>query len=121
MKKRNGFVSNSSSSSFIIAGNIDTEIEVKMSVNVTRFCDDYCTTKEELDHYFTHNWGCDLNYIEEEKWFKEQYENCLAAIKEGKTIFFCEASSDSEDSLSYSIYNGAKINIKDGEVIYNEN
>jgi len=102
MKTRSGFVSNSSSSSFIVAldGN-KTEVELKVKVDLAAL-GDIVTTEADLRDRFIEEWG--EEELEEDEWVKERYEKCLEAIKKGKTIIIgsvCNDSGEAEETFIY--------------------
>ncbi len=60
MKTRTGFVSNSSSSSFVVAlpkGEKNTEIDISITVDLDDFASGYIKTEEELTEYFLDTYG----------------------------------------------------------------
>lgn len=79
MKVRSGFVSNSSSSSFIVACDSDakTTVTVSFEVDLQSYARRSIATIEELNEYFDYKYGDD-------KWWK--YEDCRKAIEAGKTV-----------------------------------
>jgi hypothetical protein len=52
MKKRIGFVSNSSSSSFILSSEKDKNTKISLEIDLSNLTDNIIKTKEELDEYF---------------------------------------------------------------------
>lgn len=102
MKKRFGFVSNSSSTSFIVTTDkeSDGEIEVtlKVKINLHDFKNEnhgVIKTKKDLDSYFF-----DSSYVksidELSDTDKGIYAKCIKSLKEKKMVFICEFS-DSGD------------------------
>ena len=91
MKIRNGFVSNSSSSSFIVAlakklnGKIKLTIEVDLNSHVESAIDNI----DDLNGYYVRNYTAD---------YKNDtiYQNAKKAIEEGKVVFMGEFNSDGE-------------------------
>jgi hypothetical protein len=102
MKIRKGFVSNSSSSSFIISSKkkpvMTIEIELdELSTEITN--------KEELDDYFTRlDYYDTIEEMLEEEGNKEQYDMALAELAIGDTIYAGDVSSDSGNELESLIY-----------------
>lgn len=87
MKTREGFVTNSSSSSFVIALNGNgSEKTIK--------------TKDELDGYYIEQYGSDgdtiTDLIEDSNWIKENYERDLRHIERGKQLYFGSVSTDGD-------------------------
>jgi N6-adenosine-specific RNA methylase IME4 len=117
MKVRSGFISNSSSSSFIVAvdGN-DSTITITTKVDLKDMTESICRTVDELTEYFmeTYSYGRH-NSIEkflndpEDRWFAEQYMTAKKAIEDGKTVLigsFDSCGSPVESMLCDSGLNG---------------
>jgi hypothetical protein len=100
MKIRNGFVSNSSSSSFIISSPLPPD---KIKITIERSIDylfDYCiSTEDELVMYFKKNFGDD--FLED---VEELFERCLKLLNDGQNIYVGSASNDSSSGLENYIY-----------------
>lgn len=124
MKYRSDFVTNSSSSSYIIAyqqvPNYDEATMKKypalacfnrlIDIVLTASSDynetdkgDKITTKEELNDFFVDRYGCSLRTLDEvlsdDEYLKEQYEKCVNAIQRGYIVLFKEVSY-SDDILA---------------------
>jgi hypothetical protein len=125
MKNRKGFVSNSSSSSFILAVD-DVSKDVKISISIEKCISKKASTKEELDAAFIDEYGYGNmtidDFLAEENYYQEQYDKCLDSINRGKTIIIGTASNEDDDSAALAIYYGAldSIDDKDVEIIHND-
>ena len=127
MKVRNGFISNSSSSSFVVATkHTDVKVKLVIEVDLEEFLDeDLIYTKEQLDGYIMeqYGWGeCNLSEVlNDSEQVSDMYTRCLKKIEEGNRIYFCTASNeDYNNPAAAAIYDGADFKILNGEVIYNE-
>jgi hypothetical protein len=117
MKIRQLFVSNSSSSSFILALKKDQSSKVKVSfdIDLEDLCDrDAIKSQKELDDAFIDIWGSSEETIEElleelGKHAQAEYKEAKKALEEGKVLYFGEVCSDG-DTLSGVIYDRGLIN-----------
>lgn len=120
MKVRNGFVSNSSSSSFIIAMDKTTEeVQVSIKRNLLDLEEKQISTEDDIKEYIDDYYGyssyeeCsdDTNCDAKNIW--DKMRKCLSS---GKKIVVIRGSNDDDDSLSLEIYqNGAdNINLPKG-------
>ena len=94
MKLRNGFVSNSSSSSFIVAVKDATKIQLVIEADLEKFADKIITTEEELNKHFEYEWGDEFK--DKDEWVMKTYNKCLKAINDGMKVLFGSFSSDGE-------------------------
>lgn len=110
MKMRSGFVSNSSSSSFIIAtepGKGAPTITVTMSLESV--ITETFKTKEELDKHILQDYGWGDNptiesILEEESYIKGWYNASVKALEEGKVVYKGWGNSDEPDPVAQFIY-----------------
>lgn len=117
MKIRTGFVSNSSSSSFVVAldsQNTKTTVTVSFDIDLESHSDHRISTIEELDEYYDYEWG-ERN---------GSYKKCKKAIKAGKIILVGSFTDESDEAKEVFLCdNGLKGNIpKDSgvEIIHSE-
>jgi hypothetical protein len=97
MKTRNGFVSNSSSSSFMLASNKDAddiEMTLTLKTKLNNLLEMTIKTKEDLlDYYKELGFETEADIIREE-FMLDDYKACLKAIKAGKKVHVVSISSD---------------------------
>ena len=108
MKVRNGFVSNSSSSSFIVATKKDQHLKAIVEVDINDLVqysissveeaidyitEDYCFRYDDWDKYMTE----DSEYFDKYAWGK--YNEILELIEDGYTVHCGVASSEGDSSL----------------------
>ena len=91
MKIRYGYVSNSSSSSFIIAVKDPTNLNIKITldVNLSAFKDNIIKTKQELLDYFKERY-----LLEPEN--DKDFLHYLELIDKGEMIIYLSANSDGD-------------------------
>jgi len=111
MKIRRGFISNSSSSSFILASDRPLEdITVTVSMKLDTIVEDQLKTKRELDNFILdeYDWRGERTLEEvlaSDDELKAIYEKMTQLINEGKTILVGVVSSEDDNALSAIIYN----------------
>jgi hypothetical protein len=119
MKIRDGFVSNSSSSSFIVAvPSRAKKLEIKVTVtgDLNDFIDERIKTVQELDRYLIDEYGWDLNTLDKND--KKIYEKCIKNLDKGKDILVGCFSTDSDNILETVLCNEGIIeDTKDIKVI----
>ncbi len=113
MKIRHGFVSNSSSSSFIIAvkdENVPTKINIE--ADLKDLDTEIFNTFEEYIEHFAEEWGQSVDEFIKENKEEETFMQVKRLFKEGKIIIKGNVSSDDcENPISMYLY--TEENIRD--------
>ena len=113
MKTRQGFVSNSSSSSFVVAAPAD---EKKHFVTVVQDLNDIGTKISTEDEYYDFLRD-EYESIEEalsDEYYGKTAKNILRALADGKVVFICSVSSeDYGNTLSPILYDTGGISEDD--------
>jgi len=116
MKIRNGFVSNSSSSSFMVSVPKNSSKKVKIEIDLDTFCERTITTIEKLDRYFRDRYGEGVDFTKEEDYIEARKE-----ILNGNEIMVGIVSNEDGGFSSY-VYEVGVCNIlkdnKDVKVIF---
>ena len=116
MKTREGFISNSSSTSFIVGVETNTVVDLHIKVDLANY-GEVITTKEELDkHYQDTYW----KYDEDEECWKEEYDKCLAVINAGKKLIIGDFSDDGDDDMSAFLCNNGIPKTPGIDIIHSE-
>lgn len=106
MKLRTGFVSNSSSSSFILAAS-GSPGTIKVEVPLTDIVSKTINSITELNLWFIDKWawedGTSLEKLLEDEWAKKKYEKMSALIKAGQTLYIGTASNEDYSEM-WSMY-----------------
>lgn len=94
MKVRLGFVSNSSSSSFIVA--VDKgkggKFRISLDVDLENLADRKISSLEDLDKYV-------LEYGLDVEWIKETYEEIKLEIEKGRDVLIGSFASDNDNPI----------------------
>ena len=130
MKIRSGFVSNSSSSSFVVAVKEgETKITVTTEFDLADSARATCRTIEDLNEHFLEEWAYGHDSIEEflndseEVWATEHYKKAKEAIENGKVVMFGSFESYGEGPVESMLCDNGLKGIVDEdkiEIIYSE-
>jgi len=123
MKSRNGFVSNSSSSSFVVAtknkgDNMNSKVKFIIEVDLSDYVDKSISTLEELIAHYQ-KWGGEIPNKGDWNW--KEWCAPKKAIEEGKIVHFgsfCDETEPEEYMLCHRGLND--IESDDVEVIFSE-
>lgn len=109
MKIRNGFVSNSSSTSFIVTtpNKADT-VDITLPVNLSDL-GECVKTEQELRNYFSENYEWPERECE---YTEDKFNTCLEEIQKGNVVWFGSASSESYESIEQLLYYGSSLDLK---------
>ena len=101
-KIRLGFVSNSSSSSFIIASENPEKLKVVVEIDLGEFVDETLSDLDGVERYFEEKYG---EGFREDEYAKKLFNACKRAIKDGKSVCVGTVGSDGGDG-SFLYENG---------------
>lgn len=111
MKTRHGFVSNSSSSSFIVSSDKDAgdiEMSLTLTVRMRDLTEQTIENKKDLIGHYEDCWGYKTEKeILSEKAIATEYKRCLAELAKGKKLHIVEVSSDGTP-LEAAIYDSGE-------------
>ena len=102
MKTRTGFVSNSSSSSFIISAPAKEKPSASVRIEIENFVEDTIKTQEELEQYMIDQYGDDWN---KDDYSKKIGSKMLNQIKRGNIVYVCSASSEGDSAMGQYLAN----------------
>lgn len=127
MKIRNGFVSNSSSSSFVVAVDGETRVKLTIDVDLSKH-GKVLRTIEELDALYLKEWAYGHDSIdswlndEEDSWAHAQYNQAKKAIENGKIVISGWFHDDRGDPIEAMLcYNGLHGIVPNNiEIIYSD-
>jgi len=99
MKLRNGFVSNSSSSSFIVAvKGKDSRVKLEIEVDLADYGETISDKKQLLEYYKEyHGYNSEEDILNE--YCADEYKEMLAEINNGNSVIVGSFASDSGDAL----------------------
>ena len=105
MKIRKGFVSNSSSSSFMISSNeSNPELTLTLKFKIDDLCSHIITSEKDLLKYFDDVLCMEKEEIFEYEEWRRFYTKTINEIKDGKTVYVCKVSSDDCYGIQNVIY-----------------
>ncbi len=113
MKSRHGFVSNSSSSSFIISTMAKKPVDVHATHSTTMdgLIKHVIDTEQRLAEVFVeeYDWGENLSLadlFEKQPYLKESYDKCALALRSGQQIMWGHVDTDDFDNpIEVEIFN----------------
>lgn len=122
LKIRNGFVSNSSSSSFIISSK-DKNPKLVIEAPLKNLDGYVIKSIEELQDYYAKTCYMDEGFNEEEleEEVEDEYQSCINYLGKGHTIYICEVSSEDEGISAFFYDNSVTPYMSKNDVLIEEN
>lgn len=108
MKIRNGFVSNSSSSSFVIVADCE-DATISLQKSIKDISEKILRTEDDVNEWLINEYGYDTikEIFSEYSDVKKDYNAMLKAIHNGGVVFVGSASSESDDPIEVAMSQGA--------------
>jgi hypothetical protein len=110
MKIRSGFVSNSSSSSFILAtakDNKKSPIKITIECNLKDIIEDTIETEKQWVEYLSEHCCYGESFadqLKEDEWLRKKYEKGIKQLKAGKILLVGNCSNEDDDAVSQFIF-----------------
>jgi hypothetical protein len=104
MKARNGFISNSSSTSFIVARG--TEEDLKFRIEISLRPERVIYDREELQEWMSDQYGSDW---ESQSWGQEIYAKCKQQLDLGQTVQIFSIYNDGGNSGMTWLYDNQSL------------
>jgi len=123
MKIRNGFVSNSSSSSFIISKKKHTKATMTVEVDLEDFAEEIITDMQQLDDYFLSNYEYKTipGMLQDDEDLKKLYNKCFDAITNHEEVIIGRVSNDSSNAINNMVYEQGLDNLSDNVTLIDNN
>lgn len=125
MKNRTGFVSNSSSSSFVLAtnpSNVGEPIKLTIECPFDNIIDKIISTQKELQEYIIEKSDLRIedydSFVEflsqdDNRWYVEDYYRMLKIIDSGKVLLLGWCSNEDDNEVGVILYQNGAENIID--------
>jgi len=117
MKIRNGFVSNSSSSSFVISTKKGVTPKIKVEIDLSEYFTKTISTIKECREYIKEYEYVDTDEeIDAEIESDDRYKEMLELIEAGNVIHIGSVSDEMDDPIEAMLCNGGLGNIKTKDI-----